>query len=247
MMNSRFILALVVPLFVNGCCDDNIIARAFVGHLTPDECRRNMEKGEAPVSISCPGEEITICWSAKGPDNVQIDISPDDGSGQSGTHPTMGAIYLKPQKDTKVKLTAGCASTTKEIMVLDGKKAATFDAQWDYSCQQISYQVDPLFVSQNVSAIDATANWTPYVTVGYSDGSVSNQACTTPPFLNGYHPQELFGFQIKDPFITTPFSSPRHLVGDWNYVVKAQCPQTDGRFVCNNQGQFPFSMTVMCK
>jgi hypothetical protein len=245
-MNSRFILALVVPLFVNGCCDDNIVARAFVGHLTPDQCRRNMEKGEAPVSISCPGEEITICWAAKGPDKVQIDVSPDDGSAQSGSYSTMGAIYLKPRHDTKVKLTAGCASTTKEILVLDDKKAATFDAQLDAKCQQVSYQVDPLFVSANVSAIDATANWTPYVDVTYADGSSGPVACTTPPFLNGFHPQDFFGFAINNPNITTAFSSPRHLIGDWNYAIKAQCPQSD-RFICNTGGQFPFAMTVMCK
>jgi hypothetical protein len=243
-MKTHYLLALV-PLFVSGCCDDRVDARAFVGHLTLSQCREYMNHPEAPTSISCPGDEITICWAAKGPDKVHVEVKDTNGTSQSFDDVTVGVMYLNPKEDTEVKITAGCASTTKKINVVNGNEAAEFDAHYD--CQQIAYSVDPLFVSQSVMAIDATANWTPLVEVSYSDGSSSVVECTTPPFLSGWHPQELFGFAIDKPWITTPFSSPRHLVGDWQYVLKAQCPPTYGERVCNPYAQLPFAMTLMCK
>jgi hypothetical protein len=247
-MNSRMMIAMMLPLalLVDGCetCDDKVTARAFVGHLTINQCQEYLNRPEAPVSIICPGEEVTVCWRAEGPKSVQIDVSPDAG-GQSGGYGAYGALYLTPKSDTTVKITAGCSSTTKQIMAVDSKKQATFDASFDSTCHAITYQIDPLFVSPKVETIDVTANFSPYVAVGYADGSSGTVQCKTPPFLSGWHPQEYFGFKIDDPYVTTPFVSSRHLVGDWDYAVKVECTQSD-QFECNRAGRFPFAMTLTC-
>lgn len=240
-MMKRNILAIVALSLVGGCCDESVTARAVFGHKSLRECLEMMDKPEMPVSLVCPGSEVTVCWKAKGDkiSNVNVAISPDP-SGQSGTQDLTGVMYLKPMDSTAVTIKASsCATTTKQIQVIDGETPATFDAHWTPSCSQITYSLDPNFVDDKIQAIDATANWDPTVQ-NASDGSV--QTCPTPPFLAGFHPIENYGFDMDKPHVTVPFSRKLTAINDWNYKLKT----CGGDFKCNPFASMEFAMTLTC-
>jgi len=234
-------LALCLPLVMAACCDEGVQARAFVGKLTESECARKIDEGDAPLSIICPGSEVTICWKSSGVDSTTITVSPDP-NGDSHSYGAHGALVLKPSKDTTIDIKASdCASTTKKVMVLDEPKPATFEGHLDASCNKINYRLNPAFVDPKVDAVDVTALFAPIVT--NADGTTGG-VCPTPPFLDGNHPIELFFFQIPNPFLTTRFSRPLKAIEDWNYIVKATCLQ--GPKVCNTFAALPFAMTLQC-
>jgi hypothetical protein len=231
--------AVSLALIATGCCDESVKARAFFGHLTQDECMRKMNEPEAPVSIICPGSEVTVCWSASKVDSTTITVSPDP-DGNSGTFGPTGVMHLKPGKDTEVEIKASdCASTKKKIMVLDEPKPAFFDGHWTTSCTHINYELNPAFVDDKVDAVDVTARFFP--TFRNGDGSIGT--CTTPPFLKGEHPIEGFFFDIPMPFTTLRFSRPLKAIDDWNYFLTAGCPQG---LKCEPFVALPFNMTLQC-
>ncbi|HTE56321.1 MAG TPA: hypothetical protein VK698_35955 [Kofleriaceae bacterium] len=234
----RALFALAVPLVMAACCDDGVQARAFVGHLTEAECARKANEPDAPISIVCPGTEVTLCW-ASNVDETNITIDPDEG-GQSGPNDDRGALYLTPHADTKIVVEAGCVSTTKKIMVLNEPRTATFDARWDGECNKLGYTLNPAFVDDKVLALDVTAQWSPIMGTGGGD----MQLCKSPPFLDGSHPIELFFFSIAVPFMQTPFSNPHKAVGDWLYALTD--PACADSFKCSKDTAEPFDMTLTC-
>jgi hypothetical protein len=228
-----------VSLLLGGCCDESVVARAFVGHKTESDCKRLMNLQEPPVSIICPGTEVTVCWGAEGVDNTNIVVSPDPG-GVSGTHDAAGVLYLKPADTTTVEIVASdCASTTKQIQVINGETPATFDASWDAFCSLISYRLDPAFVDEKAQTIDVTAEWEPT----FEDDMGGSFTCPTPPFLSGAHPKDLHFFNIDEPFLTHAFTRKLSAIEDWNYKLDA-C-QGIG-YKCNPAASLPFAMTLIC-
>jgi hypothetical protein len=248
-MSQRWLIpSLALLSLAGGCCKQNVEARAVVGNLSPEQCRKILAGNDAPATIICPGEPVTICYNASG-DGVNgtvITVSPEPG-GASGTYGTTGALHFKPSGDTTVKVSASpsdCASTTKSVVVLDHPKPATWDSTWDRSCQALSYQVDPLFISPAVIALDDTALWIPAIQYTADDGSSSTVECTTPPFLRGNHPSDVYFFEMDKPYLTTSFDRPHQAVGTWSYFWEASCP---GAYKCNSAARLPFSMTLSCK
>lgn len=240
MIRPTMFAVTALSLLGGGCCDETVTARAVLGHKSLRECLDMFDEPEMPVSLICPGSEITVCWRAKGgkASNVNVAISPDP-DGQSGTKDLSGVFYIKPSDNTAVTIQASdCAVTTKQVQVVNGPTPATFDAHWTPSCSQISYSLDPNFVDDRLRAIDVTALWEP--TVQNSDGSVST--CPTPPFLAGQHPIEVYGFEIDKPHLTVPFSRELKAIDDWNYTLK-----TCGTGLkCNPFASLPFDMTLTC-
>lgn len=234
--------ALLLLLFLATGCDSRrfavVRARAVVGHLSMDECERKLLYPEAPASIICPGTEVTVCWRSILADSATITVAPDP-DGDSGVHPPNGILYLTPDRDTTVEIFATAyAVTTKKILVIDRPRPALFDAHWINSCEKITYRLDPAFVDGGVEALDVTALWNPT----YSrDGDVGT--CTTPPFLEGHHPLVAFFFDVPQPFVREPFNQPIKAIEDWDYVLKAGCP--DG-LNCNAGAALPFEMTLRC-
>jgi hypothetical protein len=248
-MSHRWLASsIALAALAGGCCDQSVQARVVVGNVSQEQCRKILAGNDAPATIVCPGEEVTVCYNAsgKGVNKTQISVSPDPG-GASGSYGTTGALHIKPSGDTTVKVSASpsdCASTTKNVVVLDSPKPAQWDATWDRGCKALSYEVDPLFISAQVNAIDDTALWTPGVRYYGEDGSSSVVQCTTPPFLRGYHPSDVYYFDIDTPYLTTPFDRPHQAIGDWSYYWLASCP---GPFTCDPAARLPFSMTLSCK
>lgn len=239
MMKPALLVTMTLSL-IGGCCDESVTARAVFGHKSLRECLELMDQPELPVSLICPGSEVTVCWRAKGgkASNVNVAISPD-GSGQSGTKDLTGVLYLKPMANTAITVKASdCATTTKQVQVINGPTPATFDAHWTPSCSQITYSLDPNFVDDKIRAVDVTALWEP--TVQTADGSI--QTCPTPPFLAGFHPIENYGFEIDKSHLTVPFSRELKAVDDWNYTLKT----CGGDFKCNPFASMPFDMTLTC-
>lgn len=230
-------LALTATLFLAACsCKEGVKARAFVGHLTADECLRKVNEPEAPISIICPGTEVTVCWGSNTDSNT-ITISPDP-TGQSGSYPQQGVLYLKPEVDTEIEIKASdCAATKKKVMVVDEPRTARFDAHWDGECEKLSYNLNPAFVDDNVQTTDVTAQWAPEI------GDAP--ACPANHFLDGAHLDEPYFFIIQNPFTLTPFSipPPHKAVGDWVYVMDKECRRD---FKCNPDGMYPFDMTLVC-
>lgn len=222
--------AVLVSVLIGGCCKHKVAAAAFIGHLDPGQCRervKQIQDGSTPVPMTCPGDEVTICYGANEVSDVKITVSPDP-DGKSGTYPAIGALYLTPKADTQVTVATDCDSTEEKVVVITKPTPATFDASWDGECQKVSYTLDPLFVSPTAQTIDVTANW--------------KIDCPTPPFLNGAHLNPLFVFPIDQPMTKTPFSSPQPAVGDWVYTLKAPCPD----FRCDPKARLPFVMTLIC-
>lgn len=240
-MNKSLALAAAsLVLLASACCKESVTARAFFGHKSLDECLKLMDTPELPVSLICPSSEVTVCWKGSGgkTTDAKVTISPDP-SGKSGTKPASGVLYLKPNDNTSVTITTSdCATTTKQIQVIDGPTPATFDAHWAPSCSQITYSLDPNFVDDRLRAVDVTALWEPNVQL--SDGSIGT--CPTPPFLAGAHPIEVFDFEIDKPNLTKAFSRVLKAVGDWNYKLKT----CGSDFKCNGFASLPFDMTLTC-
>lgn len=240
MKRRTWALASAIVWF-SGCCDEVIVARAFVGHKTLEECARLVHSPEQPVSLACPGSEVTICWGSKNVDKVKIDVSPD-AEGQSGdSYASQGVLYLKPHESTTVKLSGSCTSTTKHIQVIDGPTTANFDANWDDKCSSLSYALDPNFVDPLIQTTDVTAEWEPVVNSGGTP-----MTCPTPPFLHGTHtnpPSTIFSFDILKPHVKQTFTSPQSGVTVWGYSLTA-CQGLG--FKCNRQAAVPFAMTLVC-
>ena len=226
---------LTLTLFLGACgCKEGVKARAFVGHLTADECLRKVTEPEAPISIICPGTEITLCWGSNTDSNT-ITMSPDPG-GLSGSYPMQGVLYFKPEADTAIEVRASdCAATSKRVLVVNEPTPAIFDAHWDGECAKLSYDLNPAFVDDEVHTIDVEAQWASLI-----DGE---PACPADRFLDGTHLDEPFFFTIQNPFTVTPFSGPHPAVGDWVYVMDDECRRD---FKCNKDGAYPFDMTLVC-
>lgn len=240
MTRSNLLVALLLGVAIAGCCDESVQARAFVGHLSEAECLRRINIAEPPVSIICPGTEVTICWAAN-TDSVSIDVAPDAGA-NSGTYGSQGALHLTPSSNTTIEVRASdCASTSKQVLVIDGPTPATFDGHWDGSCSLVTYELNPAFVDPQVQTIDVTAQWEP---TAFDPFTKTTTTCSTPPFLSGSHPEDLHFFEIDKPFLTHAFS--RILKGptNWNYIEKA-CEGLD-RSQCNTFASLPFAMTLVC-
>ena len=86
--------------------------------------------------------------------------------------------------------------------------------------------------------------------ITYSPDGQSEQTvvCTTPPFLTGQHVDDLYGFKLDTPMVTTMLQGVHKADGEWRYAVTAKCPTGVGAgFVCNSAGTYPFAMTLQCK
>jgi len=238
---TRFIvLATAVALWGSGCCKEKIVARAFLGHKSLDDCAKLLQNAEQPVSLACPGSEVTVCWGSN-VDKVKIKVSPDPDA-QSGDYPTQGVLYLKPFDNTTVRLASSCYSTTKQIQVINGPTPAEFDASWDSKCTSLSYMLDPNFVDPLILTTDVTAQWEPEVV----DAGGHTVSCPTPPFLNGTHtnpPSPIFSFSVLKPNTKQTFTHPQSGVTNWGYTLTA-CSGLG--FKCSQQAAEPFEMTLMC-
>ncbi|MCF6158686.1 MAG: hypothetical protein E3K32_08975 [wastewater metagenome] len=235
---SLILLGLFVCFFNIGCpCEEHLNLYVFVGHLTPDECRRAIQEGRedtGQVRFLCKGEEVTICWHTSGA-NIQLDPG-------FGMQDASGLVYLTVESDTTVKATplTGCAGSKEvKIKVVTEPTPSTWIGKWNRECSAIEFEIHEQFVSTNIKAIDITAQWEP--TVVLPDGSTLT--CTTPPFLDGFHQEEVFGFQIRSPFITETFTRRLKAVGHWAFVLKADCGVD---FQCNPTASFEFNITLVC-
>lgn len=235
---ARIAATCVICFFCFGCpCDQYVRMVVLAGHHTPDECRQAIDKVSSnKLTLICPGEEVTICWQSNG-NGVTIDPG-------LGNFPNVGITYFKPQSSTTVTANAPgtCASAVSvPVTVVSQDTPSHWDGSWDPRCSQITFDIDPLFVSPGVYAKDITALWAPILTDANGNPVI---ACTTPPFLDGFQQQDVFGFKINDPSITTAFS--RHIKADghWQFVLKAACPTGD--WTCNKAGSYPFDLTLTC-
>lgn len=239
-MNRLALVMVSAAMWITGCCKEHIEARAFLGHKTLDECLKLKDLPDQPVSLACPGSEVTICWGSN-VDKVKINVSPDPGGQSADDYPGRGVLYLKPTDNTTVKLSGSCTSTTKQIQVINGPTPAEFDANWDEKCQSLSYSLDPNFVDPLIQTTDVTAEWEPVV-----DSGGQPKTCPTPPFLLGTHtnpPSTIFSFSIPQPNVKQTFSHPQSGVTVWGYTLKA-CEGLG--FRCNPKAPEPFSMTLVC-
>lgn len=236
---SFILLGLFLCFFNFGCpCSDYVSLYVFVGHLNTDECQKaGRELGESndTVRFLCPGEEVTICWTTNGA-NIQL----DPGFGIQGPS---GMQYLKVKSDTTIKATpqSGCAGSKEvKVKVVSEPTPSTWTGKWDPNCTNIGFEIHEEFVSKKIKAIDITATWQP--TIGDESGG-GVYTCNTPPFLDGFHQEEVFGFTIQKPFITEAFSRKLRAVGHWKFVWIAKCVT---EFRCNPYGSFPFDITLIC-
>lgn len=236
---SLIVLGLFVCFFNVGCpCEEHLNLYVFVGHLTPDDCAKAIREGGEDtdqIRFLCKGEEVTICWHTSGA-NIQLDPG-------FGMQDASGMVYLKVDADTTIKATPinSCAGAKEvEVKVVTEPTPSTWVGKWDVNCRTIGFEIHEEFVSKNIKAIDINAQWAPEI--GLSDGSTFT--CTTPPFLDGFHQEEVFGFQINNPFITEAFTRKLRAVGHWRFVLKANCGTVDIR--CNPNASLPFNITLVC-
>lgn len=236
---SLILLGLFVCFFNSGCpCEEHLNLYVFVGHLNADECARAIREGKEDtnqIRFLCKGEEVTICWHTSGA-NIQLDPG-------FGTQDASGLEYLKVEADTTIKATPinSCAGSKEvKVKVVTEPTPSTWIGKWTHDCKTIEFEIHEEFVSKSIKAIDITAQTAP--TVELPDGSIFT--CTTPPYLDGFHQEEVFGFQINDPFVTETFTRKLRAVGHWRFVWKANCGNLD--FRCNPNASLEFNITLVC-
>lgn len=234
---SLILLGLFVCFFNSGCpCEEHLNLYVFVGHLNQDECAKAIREGGEDtdqIRFLCKGEEVTICWHTSGA-NIQLDPG-------FGMQDASGLVYLKVEADTTIKATPinSCAGAKSvKVKVVTEPTPSTWTGKWASNCEAIGFEIHEQFVSKKIKAIDITAQWDP--TIVLDDGSTI--PCTTPPFLDGFHQEEFFGFQINNPFITEAFTRKLRAVGHWRFVLKARCVD----FKCDLNASFPFDITLVC-
>ena len=231
----------ILSLFLMGCpCEEYVKMVVLAGHQTAADCERAIEKRVSnDVTIICPGEEVTVCWASNQP---QVQIEPG-----LGTHPDHGVTWFKPTSSTTVTATVpgSCASSAEVLVtVVDHDTPSTWDAHWDSrECTSNSFEIDPLFVSPNVFAKDALANWEPSI-VDAQGNKIGE--CPTPPFLKGFQQESVFGFEIDEPFVTYPFSRLIPAVGHYkfSFVARDRCPAP---LECSLVAPLPYNVTLSCR
>ncbi|MBX6314084.1 MAG: hypothetical protein IRY99_14395 [Isosphaeraceae bacterium] len=236
---GAMLFALYACLAITSCsCDKWIKLFVFTGHRSPEECRRLADsRGTNDLTIICPGEEVTVCWHS----NVdKVSVSP-----KLGVQGPDGIGFLTLDQDTTVEASpadGSCAGKQQvNVKVIRGPTPSTWNGSWDPNCSKISFEIHEEFVSKKVRALDITATWSP--TVG--DPATGNSvACSTPPFLDGFNKEEVFGFKIANPNQTVSFSRPLRAVANWEFKWTAQCPGSDLR--CNPNANLPFDLTLIC-
>jgi len=234
---GRIVAICALCFLLSGCpCEQYVKMVVLAGHHTAEECRQAIDKASSnKLTLICPGEEVTVCWQSNA-NSVQIDPG-------LGTFGNIGITSFVPKSSTTITASApgSCASSVSvPVTVVSQDTPSTWDARWDFRCSQITFDIDPLFVSPKVFAKDITALWAPVITDPSSGQPIG--ACTTPPFLDGFQQQAVFGFRIDNPMVTVPFS--RHISADghWQFTLRASCPE----HTCNPSASLPFDLTLTC-
>jgi hypothetical protein len=244
-MKNVILIAGAALAFASGCCHKQLEMRLLLGHKTIDECAKLVVGNQdAPVSIVCPGDEVTLCW---GTNNGSVDISMDhDPGGVAGHYSgSSGVQYFKPTETSSVTVTADCVSRKRKMTVVNGPTPATFDGRWSGDCAEVSYEADPLFFSPSLLALDVQAQWVPMQ-------SGMPVKCAAAPFLTAYHdtpgPYQFFIEKEGDPpyVFRDGFGNPdpRQLDGSWQYDPKACVGKG---FKCEQNEHAPFQMTLVCQ
>lgn len=242
----RYIIRiLIVPLvfspliFLASCCDEAPAElNVYVGHLSERECKElqgSVNDNADDIVFTCKGEEVTLCWGG-----TVSSIEPGIGSVSSP-----GISYQNVTSDTEfvAKPPSGsCASSDSiTVNVVTEDTPSTWEGKFDSKCSKIEFEINKEFISEKIKAKDITALWEPILNI---EGG-GTFTCSTPPFLDGFHVEEVFGFSISQPHITQAFSRKLKAVGNWQFVWKANC---DGYVIkCDPFVSFPFDLTLTCE
>ncbi len=242
-MTSRWIAATAAVAWAalgSGCCKETVDSRLFFGRLSPAQCREMMHKSPPPVTLTCPGDEVTLCWAGS-TSTVSIDAS-DDSLGLDGIRPSSGAITFSPTTTTSVKVSASnCAAVTRTVTLVDHPIEAHYDAGWlTNSCTWIGYGLDPAYVSPSINAEYVRPDFKPQI-LDVANNQVLD--CETPPFLAGRQVQRSFNFVLDVPLLNVWFAAPVQASGDWQFAWKAKCPPA----YCNLGARFPFGIGLTCR
>jgi hypothetical protein len=232
---GRLCIAFLACLWLSGCCDDWVKLIVLAGHRSEADCRKFAEGLAIPdATFVCPGEEVTICWTSN-VSSVQVDPG-------LGTFGGTGITYLTVAGDVTIKATpvGSCAGAREmKVDVVTADTPSTWVAHWLSDCSKIVFEISDAFVSTKINARDITATWEPTVTVGET-----TYACATPPFLGGFHKEEVYGFELLKPYLTFAFTRLLRAVGHWEFVFKGDCGK-DWR--CNPYASLPFDVTLTCE
>lgn len=241
----------VISLFFLGACEClNSNERAdmlvFAGDRTSEDCKsllKNNAASHPDITYVCKGEKVTICWSSSNISGFELVIG---GASHSVASSGSEVIAIDATTDIILKpVGAKCAgSRTFTVKVVNGPTPSSWVGRWG-TCGKIFFEINEAFISRNIIAKDITANWYPVVQITSDKGETSNVTCTYPPFLLSEHAEEAYGFEIKQPFVTVPFSRSLKAVGHWNFTWKAECPLQD-QYICLNYAVFPFNVTLDC-
>jgi hypothetical protein len=242
----RYIIRLlIVPLvfsplvFLASCCDEEPAElNVYIGHLSERECKElqgSVNDNADDIVFTCKGEEVTLCWGG-----TISSIEPGIGSVSSP-----GISHQTVTSDTEfvAKPPSGsCASSDSvTVNVVTEDTPSTWEGKWNSACSKIEFEINKEFISEKIKAKDITALWAP--TLDTDGDGLGDFVCSTPPFLDGFHVEEVFGFQISQPHITEDFSRKLKAVGNWQFVWKAGCTIDK----CNAFGDFPFDLTLTCE
>lgn len=246
-LNSRvatFVLIPLVCLLMSACCDEEVRFMVFVGNKTEEECEEAMKtvaRGLDPDFVYiCPGEQVTLCWHSDNASGVEItDLGTKGPNGHQVITPTSDKTYIAtPLGDDP------CPPVEVKIEIVDGPTPATVDANYNTVTKRIEFRVSELFMSEKIKAMDITALWEPQYEATDAKGNVYPVVCRTPPFLGGNHAEEVFFFEIKEPFLTTAFSRLIRAVGHWNFELRADC--SPHRANLEPFFVYPFDLTLIC-
>ena len=186
----------LLALWIAGCdCHVVLQARAYVGHLTPEQCAQRAQDPEPDASLICPGDEVTVCWASPTLDHTEIRLAPDpdgesgrsDGVWDSSVNLYHGIAYFQPDASTIITVAGSCATMTKLVHVVQDGEWTSIESEWtDSSCTLLTTFISTSYTSPRVQATAEQTSWQPMYT--YTPSFVPSGSCGVPrPFLGTHH------------------------------------------------------------
>jgi hypothetical protein len=177
-------------IFLASCCDEEPAElNVYVGHLSERECKNSrVPLATMPTTLYSHVKESNPLLGG-----TVSSIEPGIGSVSSP-----GISHQTVTSDTEfvAKPPSGsCASSDSiTVNVVTEDTPSTWEGKWNTACSKIEFEINKEFISEKIKAKDITALWAPIVDTD-GDGA-GDFVCSTPPFLDGFHVEEVLDFQF---------------------------------------------------
>ena len=257
---GRNLIVVFTSLFLAGgscSCKDQAGFQIVRGTLSERECEERLkaagvDSDDPPnASVECPGAPMTMCYGKAGIDEIRI--TSDDGSIDSTVSSDVGVIHFVADKTKTITLEPldSCAGSVEgTVHVLIEATDVPFTGSWDKNligannCSNVVFNVSDTFVSPDIFAIEAKADWDDDK---LQEAYLGDGECPTPPFLSVFREGDIGLGQHSMPVPQQWEKMPRdwETVGNWSFVPE-YINECGARKNCDLRTDFPFALYLSC-